>query len=64
MASEENMPTTVDLSDSTIPIPSISSFRPVPVVADEPGTVDFASHSEQGAFSPLNCIYIPYDDIF
>lgn len=64
MASEENMPTTVDWSDPTIPIPRTSSFRRVPVVADEPGNLDFANHPEQGVFSPVNCIYIPYDGIF
>lgn len=63
MALEGDIPITVDLSDHTTSIPQITSaFHPV--VADGFGTTSFADHPEQGAFSPVNCIYIPYDGVF
>lgn len=63
MELEGNIPNTVDLSDSTstsIP-PITSALRPV--AANGLGLMSSASHTEKGVFSPVNCIYIPYEGV-
>lgn len=63
MALEGDIPNTVVSSGHTTSISPFTSSFP-PVAANGLNLTGSASHPEQGAFSPVNCIYIPYDSVF